>query len=110
MAENAFESIKNISTNEAIGLYDMRFVKPLDKELLHTIFKQYKVIITIEDGVLSGGFGSAIKEFASLHQYNLIIESLGINDVFLEHGTIHELQELAGISSEEIKKTIQSYL
>lgn len=88
----------------------MRFIKPLDKNLLHTIFKNYKVIITVEDGVILGGFGSSICEFAASHHYTNKIEILGIPDVFPEQGSISELQDLMGISSEKIRKTIELYV
>src|SRR6056297_2375114 len=69
MEQNATKAIENIE-NEAIGHYDMRFVKPLDEEALHTIFEKYKAIITIEDGVVTGGFGTAILEFAAKNNYD----------------------------------------
>ena len=65
----------------------MRFAKPLDKELLHTVFKNYKKIITVEDSCLMGGFGSAILEFAADNNYYLPIQRLGIPDKIFEHGT-----------------------
>ncbi|WP_037317995.1 1-deoxy-D-xylulose-5-phosphate synthase [Salegentibacter sp. Hel_I_6] len=105
MTQNATEAIKNFQTEE-IGQYDMRFVKPLDEELLHKIFKKYKAIITIEDGVVTGGFGSAVLEFAAKHDYNLKIRNLGVPDQFIEQGNIDELQEIAKISVEYIEEEI----
>ena len=74
-----------------IAHYDMRFAKPLDKKLLHKIFKQFDTIITIEDGCLQGGFGSAIIEFMSDHNYKNTVRRLGIPDEFINYGTQEEL-------------------
>jgi len=93
-----------------VGHYDMAFIKPLDENLLHSIFKKYNAIITIEDGTVIGGFGSAITEFAALHSYKNIVQTLGIPDQFIEHGTVHELYEFTGLSSSCIKKTIEYFL
>ena len=83
--------------------YNMRFVKPLDERLLHEIFKKYSTIVTIEDGTLIGGFGSAILEFASKNKYtNKSIEHLGIPDNFVEHGKVEELFENIHLSKEKI--------
>ena len=110
MAGNAIDAINKCDSSEKVSLYDMRFIKPLDKELLHTIFKKHTTIITVEDGILSGGFGSAILEFSAINNYKSTIKCLGISDSFPNQGTIEELQDIAGISSEKIKQTINSYL
>lgn len=86
--------------------YDMRFVKPLDEELLHSIFKKFKKIITIEDGVIKGGFGSAILEFMADNNYQAKVIRLGVPDRFIEHGTIPELQNECGFDAEGITKAI----
>ena len=78
------------------------FVKPLDEALLHTIFKTFENIITIEDGVIKGGFGSGIVEFANENNYNKRIKILGIPDKFIEHGTVEELQNLCKIDVESL--------
>ena len=83
----------------------MRFVKPLDENLLHEIFTNHEKIITIEDGVISGGFGSAILEFASENKYKNDIKILGIPDEFIEHGSVHQLQHALGLDP----KTISNY-
>ena len=106
IAENICEAVKNIDVSH----YDLRFVKPLDEDLLHVIFKDYKYIITVEDGSVKGGFGSEILEFASKHNYKNTIRLLGIPDHFIEHGKIDELQEQIALDSENIKKTIVSML
>jgi len=109
MEQNATKAIENIE-NEAIGHYDMRFVKPLDEEALHTIFEKYKAIITIEDGVVTGGFGTAILEFAAKNNYDAKIRNLGLPDEFIDQGSIDELQEIAKISVEYIEEEIVSLL
>ncbi len=110
IANNALEAIKNSPSSKSISCYDMRFVKPLDEKLLHRIFNKYEVIITIEDNVIAGGFGSAIAEFSVKHKYTNKMEILGISDSFPEQGTVEELQEIAGISSEEIIQIMEKYL
>ena len=71
--------------------YDMRFVKPLDEELLHDIFRNYKKIVTVEDGCVTGGFGSAVLEFMAENGYSSQLKRLGIPDRIVEHGTQEEL-------------------
>ncbi len=90
-----------------IAHYDMRFAKPLDEKLLHTICANFSHIITIEDGVKKGGFGSAILEFIAEHHYKNSIKILGIQDDFIEHGTIEELQKINGIDSGSIKQVLK---
>ena len=75
----------------SIAQYDMRFVKPLDEKLLHQVFKKHNKIITIEDGCVQGGFGSAILEFAADNNYKSNISRMGISDTFINHGTQDEL-------------------
>ena len=89
-----------------IGHYDMRFVKPLDGFLLKTLFKKYKAIISIEDGTIIGGFGSAVLEFANANNYKNKIEILGIKDQFSEHGTISELKLINEIDEKSIQKKL----
>lgn len=90
--------------------YDMRFVKPIDTELLHTVFKNFSKIITVEDGTIVGGFGSAVLEFMSENGYNSQVKRLGIPDAFVEQGTPEELQALCGFGSEGIFSTIVSMI
>jgi len=86
-----------------ISHFNMRFVKPLDEKLLHTIFEKHNTIVTIENGTLIGGFGSAILEFASNNKYsNKVIEHLGIPDNFIEHGKIEELLENMHLSKQKM--------
>ena len=92
---------------ERISHYDMRFIKPLDKALLDKIFETHETLLTLEDGVIQGGFGSAIAQFAVENQYTNALQLLGIPDAFPQHGTVDELHDLAGISSEKIKETLE---
>ncbi|MGZ4049062.1 MAG: 1-deoxy-D-xylulose-5-phosphate synthase, partial [Bacteroidia bacterium] len=87
--------------------YDMRFVKPLDENMLHEVFKNYSKIITVEDGTVKGGFGSAILEFMAEHNYNASIKILGIPDAIIEHGTPKELYNEIGIDANHIAETIR---
>ena len=88
----------------------MRFVKPLDENLLHQIFKNHTKIITIEDGTITGGFGSAILEFMMDNNYNSTIKRLGIPDKFIEHGTPEELYKECGMDIESIYNTTISFV
>jgi len=105
-------AISNAVTEAIDGLncghYDMRFVKPLDESLLHTIFKTHSTLITIEDGVVNGGFGSAVLEFAATHRYKNDVVVKGIPDKFIEHGAIDSLHEHLGLNADELHKLIKS--
>ena len=102
------EANKNLEKeNINIAHYDMRFVKPLDKDLLHKIFKKFNKIITVEDGVISGGFGSAVIEFMIENEYTAKLKRLGIPDKFIEHGTQKELYEICGYDINGIYKTVK---
>ena len=97
-----------IADNSAVAHYDLRFLKPLDEDLLHEIGRKFKKIITIEDGVRNGGMGSAVMEWMSDHGYQPVIHRLGLPDNFVEHGKVSELQAIVGIDKESIKKEILS--
>ncbi len=96
--------------NISIGHYDMRFAKPLDEKLLHEIFSQYKKIITVEDGCLQGGFGSAILEFMADNNLHAEVRRLGIPDRIVEHGEQHELHHECGFDAEGIERTVVEML
>ena len=102
--------IKALEEFPDIAHFDMRFVKPLDEPLLHAICKKYATIITVEEGVKKGGFGTAVLEFTAHHQYSVSIKVLGIEDVFTEHGTVEELHKTNGIDAVSIAKNIRSVL
>lgn len=108
MAENVEKAIKKSSFQKKIAHYDMKFVKPLDEEILQEIFKKFSKIITVEDGVKIGGFGSAVLEFAASSGYKGDIELLGVPDKFIEQGNVDQLQEISGIHVEGIRKKLES--
>lgn len=93
-----------------ISHYDLRFVKPLDKDLLHRIFSTYDTVITVEDNSIKGGFGSAIAEFASEQNYKNQFKIIGLPDQFIQHGSITLLQEDIGLSPDGIKQKITDIL
>ncbi len=110
IAKNVSEAIELSKKTDEIAHFDMRFVKPLDEKLLHTIFSEYKAIITIEDGTIKGGFGSTILEFASENNYQHKIKTIGIPDEFIEHGSISKLQHKLGLNIENLKITIENLI
>lgn len=87
--------------------YDMRFAKPLDEMLLHEIFQKFEKIITIEDGCVQGGFGSAILEFMADNGYSAKVKRLGIQDAIFEHGSQMELHRETGLAPEDIVATVK---
>lgn len=89
-----------------VGHYDMRFIKPLDESLLEEIGKQYNNIVTVEDGVRSGGFGSAVLEWMSDHGFSPKITRLGLPDKFIEHGTVEQLRHITGMDADAIAAAI----
>ncbi len=106
MARDVEDAIADLDVSH----YDMQFVKPLDETLLHGIFKTHKTIVTIEDGTIVGGFGSAILAFANTHRYKHHIEVLGIEDKFIEHGSVLQLQQLQQLDSTSITKKVEQLL
>lgn len=101
------EICKEEKYNSKIAHFNMLFVKPLDERILHEVCLKFTNIITVEDGVISGGFGSSIIEFIQENNYqNIQVKRLGIPDNFIEHGTIAELHLLVGLDICSIKKEI----
>jgi 1-deoxy-D-xylulose-5-phosphate synthase len=93
------------------ALYDIRFLKPIDNELLQSIFKSFDKIITIEDASVIGGLGSAVTEFASDNNYHKkTIHRLGIPDRFIEQGTLEELHHECGIDAEGIAEAAEKIM
>jgi 1-deoxy-D-xylulose-5-phosphate synthase len=91
----------------SVAHYDMRFLKPLDEEILHEVGRKFSRIITVENGVRNGGLGSAVMEWLSDHGYTTHVTRLGLpDDRFVEHGTVAELQHICGIDKESIIKAI----
>ena len=102
--------LNNLQNPMEIGHFDMRFAKPLDITQLHSIFKTYQIIVTLEDGCKMGGFGSAILEFANTNGYKNKIKCLGLPDIFIEHGTVEELQTLGQIDEKTISNCLTNFL
>lgn len=98
--------VSDAAVKVSIAHYDMRFVKPLDEAILHEVGKKFKRIVTVEDGARNGGFGSAVLEWMSDNGYMPSIKRLGLPDQFIEHGTVPELREIAGIDKESIRKSV----
>ncbi len=89
-----------------VAHYDMRFAKPLDENMLHEVFGKFKKIVTLEDGCIQGGFGSAILEFMADHNYAAEVKRLGIPDAIIEHGEQIELHHECGFDPEGIERTV----
>jgi 1-deoxy-D-xylulose-5-phosphate synthase len=104
----AINELSEEGQHVSVAHYDMRFVKPLDERLLQEVGQRFSRVITIEDGCIAGGFGSAVMEWMTDHGFRLDIHRLGLPDQFIEHGTVGELRHLTGLDVENIKKTILS--
>lgn len=111
IGEKALEVADKLSKEDiSVAVYNMRFVKPLDEQLLHVIAARFRDIITIENGVIAGGFGSAVMEFFCDNGYSNNIKRLGISDTFIEHGSLEQLHHLCGIDAEGIENSILTIL
>jgi 1-deoxy-D-xylulose-5-phosphate synthase len=106
---NSVNSAINELEKEDISVahYDVRFLKPLDKEMLHDVFRRFSGIITVEDGVVTGGLGSAVLEFMADNGYHARVKRLGIPDGFIEQGTLEELHRKCGFDTGSIIKTVR---
>ena len=109
LAAKAIERAEQAS-GKSIAHYDLRFLKPLDEAMLHEVGKQFKQVITIEDGALNGGMGSAVLEFMADNSYQPNISRIGIPDKFIEHGTVPELYKICGMDEESIVNKILANL
>ena len=105
-AKEAVEKLKNDNIHAAH--YDMRFVKPIDHKLLNEIGKKFSKIITVEDGTIMGGFGSAVMEYFNDNDYATIVKRLGVPDKFIEHGAQDELQKECGFDTNGIIRAVRS--
>jgi len=99
----------DISNKLNISLYDMRFIKPIDTKILHKVCQRGDKIITIEDGVKAGGFGSSVLEFMSENNYSNKVKILGVPDVFVKHGETEKLKESIGLDKTSLEKTISNF-
>ena len=84
----------------------MRFLKPLDKDLLHEVGRNFKKVVTVEDGVISGGLGSAVLEFFSDNGYEVEVKRIGIPYKFVMHGTVAELRQICGMDAQSISEVL----
>lgn len=107
VVQNVVQSLENKCS---IAHYDLRFVKPIDEVLLREVFTQFDKIITVEDGALMGGMGSAVLEFMSDNNYHSKVKRLGIPDAFIHHGTQVELQAECGYDVNGIETAILSFM
>ncbi len=96
-------------TNKRIAHYDLRFLKPLDETLLHEVGKTFRQIVTVEDGVLKGGMGSAVLEFLADEGYAVQVKRIGLPDGFVPHGSVEELHHLCGLDEEGICRILESF-
>lgn len=90
--------------------YDLRFVKPLDEDLLHEVFRKFNKVVTVEDGTIQGGFGSAVLEFMAKHQYQSKVTVLGIPDRLVEHGTPKQLYAEIGLDAQGISNQVRTLM
>lgn len=107
-AASAIRELKNDGINPAH--YDMRFAKPIDEEMLHEVFAKFSKVVTIEDGTVVGGFGSAVLEFMAANNYSAEVKIMGIPDTLVEHGTPKQLYEEIGIDANGIAKTVREMM
>ena len=100
------EAIRRLGDKANVAHYDMRWLKPMDEQLLHEIGKRFTTIITVEDGVISGGLGSAVLEFMADNGYTPRVIRLGVNDQFVEHGSTKELYQLLKLDTQGICESL----
>lgn len=112
MANNAAKAIEKLEKDNKVSIahYDVRFLKPLDDSLLHEVGKKFKKVLTIEDGVITGGFGSAVLEFMADNNYQVGVKRLGISDTFVEHGTPEELYAMLGLDVDGIAGSLTKFI
>ena len=92
-----------------VSHYDLRFAKPIDKELLHEVFKNHHTVITVEDGTIVGGIGSAVTEFMTENNNSAIIIRMGVPDSIVEQGSVAQLRAECGIDTDHIVTAIQKH-
>jgi 1-deoxy-D-xylulose-5-phosphate synthase len=107
-AQEAIQELKD--SGASVAHYDMRFVKPIDEMMLHEVFGKFDKVITVEDGCLMGGFGSAVIEFMADQKYSAEVVRLGIPDEYIQHGTQQELWEECGYDTNAIVATVKDML
>ena len=110
IGNDAQKAIEALPQQDKVAHYDMRFIKPLDGDLLDEIGKKFKKVITIEDGVRNGGFGSAVLEWFNDHGYAPSVQRMGLPDEFVTHGSVDELRRIVGLDAPHIKQNIEAML
>lgn len=110
IGNDAQKAIEALPQQDKVAHYDMRFIKPLDDQLLDEIGKKFKKVITIEDGVRNGGFGSAVLEWFNDHGYAPSMQRMGLPDEFVTHGSVDELRRIVGLDAPHIKLNIEAML
>lgn len=110
IGNDAQKAIQALPQRDKVAHYDMRFIKPLDEDLLDEIGKKFKKVITIEDGVRNGGFGSAVLEWFNDHEYAPSVQRMGLPDEFVTHGSVDELRRIVGLDAPHIKQNIEAML
>ncbi len=106
----AKEVVKRLAEeNVSVALYDMRYLKPIDEEILHEVGRHFTKIVTLEDGVIIGGFGSAVVEFMSDNHYAVEVKRIGLPDRFVEHGAVSKLYSVYGLDVEGIIKVVKTF-
>lgn len=110
IGNDAQKAIEALPQRDNVAHYDMRFIKPLDGDLLDEIGKKFKKVITIEDGVRNGGFGSAVLEWFNDHGYAPSVQRMGLPDEFVTHGSVDELRRIVGLDAPHIKQNIEAML
>lgn len=106
VGNNVQKAICNLNVKKSVAHYDMRFLKPLDEDILHEVGKKFRNVITVEDGVRNGGMGSAVMEWFADHDYDVRVKRLGLPDYFVEHGTVAQLQHIVGIDVDGIVQAL----
>ena len=106
--QKAIELLKKEGVS--VAHYDMRFVKPIDEVMLHEVFSKFSKVITVEDGCIMGGFGSAVIEFMADHKYQAEVKRLGIPDTYIHHGKVEELHAECGFDTNGIISTVREML
>ena len=107
VGNNVQKAICNLNVKKSVAHYDMRFLKPLDEDILHEVGKKFRNVITVEDGVRNGGIGSAVMEWFADHDYDVRVKRLGLPDYFVEHGTVAQLQHIVGIDVDGIVQALE---
>lgn len=110
MADVVSDALDMVAHQQNVTHVDMRFLKPIDQNMLHEICRSHEAIISVEDGSLTGGLASAIAEFIATHQYPVVFKSHGISDQFIPHGKPSELYELCGLTPRALASSINSIL